>query len=353
MPIVTSESEISRLIKNGTGKNVWFVFGEDDFLKEMYCEKLIKSVLDDSLRVFNLHTFNDDENELDDIFACAETMPMMSEKIVVLVRNYPLSTLKKEKLREFEQGLRTNPDTALLIFYFNTIDIESGKNGPSKTAWKNDTPKWNEIIKIVEKYGIVARIDRRTPEQLAKSLVTKAKNYNTSISTDDAVYLVEKVGGDIQTVTNEFSKLCAFADGKPITKEMIDSVSTNSVEASIYGISDSILSGDVENAYRVAKEILRRKAPTEFILGTMASAFVNAYRYKLALNYDGNVREIENAYGVKGISMSSGVVRKIKLSSIKKCIDILQETDTKAKSFSTDDEILLTELIAKLAFCIK
>lgn len=339
-----NEEKLAKLIKEGAKENVWLLFGNDSFLKDMYCEKLVSSVVNESLKAFNFRVFNDDEADIGDILAATDLLPVMSERTCVLVRNFPLFSLRKDEIAELENGLKNMSETTVLIFFFNTINIEYGKK---------DAQKQTDIINMISKYGVAAQIDKRTPERTAKMLVSRAKDRNTRISVDDARYLVESVGGDMQTVQNEFNKVCSFADGKDVTREMIDEVCTKSIEASVFDISRCIISGNNDRAYKLMNELLRQKTPLQSIIGAMASAFVNAYRLKLSMNADRSPAEFKSAFKYNGnLSDISPFVRSSKLSSLKQCILILLEADTKSKSTSVNDAILLTELTARLAAAI-
>ena len=340
-----NEEKLAKLIKDGVKQNIWLLFGNDIFLKDLYCDRLVKATVNESLKAFNLRVFNDEEADIGEILAAADILPVMSERTCVLVRNFPLASLRKDEIAELENGLRDMSETTVLIFFFGTINFEYGKK---------DFQKWTDIVNLVSKYGICAQLDKRTPERTAKILVARAKDRNTRISAEDARYLVDTVGGDMQTVQNEFNKVCSFADGKPVTREMIDEVCTKSIEASVFDISKCIFGGDIDRAYKLMNELLRQKTPLPAIIGAMASAFVNAYRFKLALNADRSPAEFKETFKYYGnLSEISSFVRATKLSSLKECITVLLDADAKSKSTSTDAAILLTELTARLAAAVK
>lgn len=344
MPLI-NEEKLAKMLKEGIRDNIWLLFGNDTFLKDLYCEKLTDAVVSGSLKAFNLRVFNDDSADMEEILEACDILPVMSDRTCVLVRNYPLASLNKESTAAFEAGLKNLPETTVLIFFFNTINIDYGKK---------DERKWTDIVNLVMKYGVCARIDKRTPERTAKMLVSRAKQRNTEISQEDARYLTEAVGGDMQVVQSEFYKLCDYADGRPITRAMIDEICSKTVEASSYDISKCILSGDTDRAYKIITELLHQKTKKEYLLGSIASAFVNSYRYKLALNANKSVSEFKEAFGIKTQLGELGqFVRKTKLSDIKKCIDILLEADVKIKSTSADEYALFTELTAKLAATVE
>ncbi len=341
MPFI-DEDAFAKILKGEITENIFLFSGDDDYLKEHYCNLLTKKTVDESLMFFNFHKYEDDEADLETIFADAENLPLMAEKTCLLVRNYPLDGLSSKALTQFEENLKNIPDSTVMIFYYSGDTLPSGKN-----------TKWDAVIKVFERLGTVVKIEHRTPAKTAKLLVSRAKDRGTSIDYDTALYLVSSVGEDLQTVLNEFNKVCAYSQGKPVTAEMIDETAVKSVEASVFDISTSIFSGDTDKAYKILNELLRQKIPSSSIIGALASAYVNAYRLKLSYNSDKQISDFATAFGYKETKYSFGkiapFVRKSSVATLRSALDILSEADVKSKSSRIADDILLTELISKLS----
>ena len=161
------------------------------------------------------------------------------------------------------------------------------------------------------------------------------------------------MGEDLQTILNEFNKVCAYSQGQPVTTEMIDETAVKSVEASVFDISTSIFSGDTDKAYKILGELLRQKIPSSSIIGALASAYVNAYRLKLSYNSDKQINDFAAAFQYKETKYTFGkiapFVRKSSVATLRSALDILSEADVKSKSSRISDDILLTELISKLS----
>lgn len=335
------EDGLKKLLKTGYDKNVFMFYGDDDYLKNFYCEKIISVTVDDALKAFNLHIYEDDDTSLERIFADAEVLPVMADKTCLLIKNYPLNLLGSAQVKSFEKQLSEIPETTVMIFYFSSDIITGQKNS-----------KWDNISKIFIKLGNAVKIDHRTQAKTAKLLVSRAKEKGTQIDIDTANYLIECVGSDMSTLLNEFNKVCAYSCGQPVTKEMVDITAVKSIEASVFDISTSIFDGNTDKAYKVLQVLLKQKTPAQSIIGALASSYVNLYRYKVALNADKTVNEFAKEYQYRETKYQfrkiSGFARKTRLSSIRKSIYILSEADIKSKTMKINDEILLTELIAKL-----
>ncbi|MBR3596887.1 MAG: DNA polymerase III subunit delta [Clostridia bacterium] len=344
MPFI-DEDKFNSMLKGEIKQNIFFFCGDDDYLKEFYCTKLTSKTVDESLKFFNFHVYEDGDTALDVIFADADNLPVMAEKTCLLVKNYPLDSLKSEETKEFEHSLKNIPESTVMIFYNSASHIPTGKN-----------TKWDNIIKLFSELGTVVRIEHRTPHKTAKLLVSRAKEKGTSIDYETAMYLIDCVGDDLQTVLNEFNKVCAFSCSEPVTGEMIDMTAVKSVEASVFDISASIFSGDTDKAYKILSELLRQKTPASSIIGALASAYVNAYRLKVAYNADMRVEDFASVFQYKETKYTfnkiAPFVKKTKLSSLRQALDILSGADVKSKSSRISDEILLTELISKLASAV-
>lgn len=345
MPVI-DEEKFSKMLKNGLSGNIFFLFGEDTYLKDYYCEKLIDLTVDENLRFFNLHTYQDDETDLETIFADADNLPMMADKTCLLVRNFPLASLNADALKKLESQLRDIPETTILVFFYNALEVQY-------TPYKYS--KWNAVVNLFAKCGFAVQLDHRTPERMAKMLVSKAKTKGTSIDPEEALYLVQCVGDDMQTLMNEFNKICAFSEGEKITKEMIDRTAVKSVEATVYDIGLAICSGDIDKAFSILNEVLRQKTEVQLIIGALANTYVNIYRYKIALNAGKGYNDFAETFNYKNASLAfrdlSAFTRKSTIGSIRKAIGILSEADVRAKSTKVDERIFMTEVIAKLASC--
>ena len=139
---------------------------------------------------------------------------------------------------------------------------------------------------------------------------------------------------------------------------MIDATAVKSVEASVFDISAAIFSGKTDEAFAVANELLRQKTELQPMLGALASAYVDIYRYKVALNAGRGYSDFAESFGYTGklsyrFKKIEAFARQSSIASIRRAIDVLSEADVRSKSTRADPAILMTETIAKLASCVE
>ena len=344
-----NEDEMAKKLKAPITDNIWMILGDDDYLKEYYCSRLVSACVSDELQLFNYHVFNDDDSSLEDIFAAANNLPVMSEKTCLLIRNYPLNELGEKQLEAFRQSLRNIPDTTVMIFYHNTQTLFDGKYIVSK---------WASAVNCIAEKGIIVNLTHRSQNKTVKMLVSKAPSRGTTIGEQEARYLLETVGDDMQTLFNEFNKVCSYSCGKPVTVQMIDEIAVRSVEANVFDISTSLFSGNTDKAFAITNELLRVKTPVQMIIGSMATAFVNMYRYKAAAAAGRSIDELAEPFAYKDsyvytFRSLARFASDISDGNLRECIAVLSETDVQTKSTAFEPSALMTELIARLAALCK
>ena len=334
------ESEIKEQIKSGSFSNVYFIYGEEGYLKEYYVKKLKDKLVNPDFADFNFHQYEAKNSSIDDILQDAQMLPMMSEYNFILVHDYPLekNTSDVDALKEFFKDI---PESCVLVFWYDSIEIDLKKSA-----------KWKSIENLFAKAGSSVNLEKRSEGETAKLIVNSAKKRNCTIDMNNARYLISVSGNDIQTLFSELEKICAYASGREITKQDIDSLAVKSLQAKVYDLSKFILNSNSDGAYSVLNTLFAQKEEPISILAVISSCYIDMYRVKCAKAANQNENELSNYYSYKGreflIRNASRDCRNISFEALRNSIDVLQKTDELMKSSSIDKNLLLEETIAKL-----
>jgi len=347
---VLDEEGFGRYLKSGIKDNVFFIWGSDDYLKNYYCDTLVKKLVPEDMQTFNLHIYDNDETPFEEIFETAANYPMMSDYLCLLVRNYNIHKLDKNSFAQLKNKLAEIPETTVIIFYFETVEVEYGK------SWRPTA--WNPVVDWFGTACVSVELNPRTPEKLVSMLVKSAGKRGGSIDASTAAYFVEFVGVDLMNLNNEFDKLCDYSHGKPITRQMIDEVCVRSVSSDVFRICESLFARNNDEAFAVLNELIRIGVKAPEILGAMSSTFVNMYRMKVAFGCGRSLTDVARIFEMnKGQIYTAGklekTVRPLKSEAIRRCLDSLIAADMKIKRSSESDAVILTELIAKLGEVLK
>lgn len=335
-----NEAELKTQIKSNDLSNVYMFYGEENYLKEHYVNKLKDMVVDSAFADFNLHQYDGKNTSMSEILQDAEMMPMMAEKVFILVHDYPLdkSSADIDELKEFFKDV---PDTCVLVFWFDSITVDPKKNS-----------KWNGIINAFAKAGSAVNLERRTEGDLAKTIISSAKKRHCTIDSSNARYLISVVGSDIRTIFNELEKICGFVGEGEITRDHIDSLAVKCLQARVYDLSKYILAGNSDMAYGVLNTLFAQKEEPIAILSVISACYIDMYRVKCAKAANENEMELSKYYSYKGrdfvIRNAARDCRSISFESLRSAIDTLSLTDEKMKSTAVDKNLLLEETVAKL-----
>lgn len=334
------EKELKQQIKANDFSNVYFIYGEESYLKEFYINQLKDKLVDPAFSDFNFHRYEGKNSAIDAILQDSQTLPVMSKYSFILVHDYPFdkSSSDVNAIKEFFKDV---PESCILVFWFDNIEIDIKKNA-----------KWKAIESAFSKAGTSVNLEKRNENELVKLIVGSAKKRGCHIDSNCARYLISVVGSDIQTIFNELEKICAYAEKREITKNDIDKLAVKSLQARVYDLSKFILSKNSYGAYGVLNVLFSQKEDPISILAVISSCYIDMYRVKCAKAANENENELSDYFSYKGreflIRNAAKDCRHISFENLRAAIDILQNTDELMKSTSINKNLLLEETVAKL-----
>ncbi|MGN0532505.1 MAG: DNA polymerase III subunit delta [Eubacterium sp.] len=333
------EDELKQQIKSGDFAGAYLIYGEETYLKELYVKKLKEKIVDPTFEDFNFHEYEGRNASILDILQAADMMPMMSQRSMVLVHDFPFDTEGDVKhLLEYFEDVS---DTCVLVFWYDSIDVDVRKQ-----------KKWANIEKAFAKAGHSVNLEKKSESDLARTIVASAKKRDCTMDSTTARYLISIVGNDIKTIFNELEKLCSFTKTGTITKQDIDSVAVKSLQARVYDLSKFITRGDSDNAYAVLNTLIAMKEEPIMILSVVSSCFVDMYRAKCANAANVNPADLKQYFNYQGrdfvITNAVRDCRNVSIDNLRRGLDVLADTDEKMKSTAINQQLLLEETIAKL-----
>lgn len=334
------ENELKAQLKANEFSNVYMFYGEEGYLKEYYVKKLKAAVVEPAFADFNLHEYEGRDTSITEILQDAEMLPMMAERSFLLVHDYPLDKSSND-LEELKAFFKDVPDTCVLVFWFDSIEIDEKKNS-----------KWKTIIKQFDKAGSAVRLEKRTEGDLVKLLISYAKKRNCAIDSQNARYLISVVGNDIKSLFNELDKICAYSSNGNITKENIDNLATKSLQARVFDLSKNILNGNSDMAYTILNNLMAQKESEIAVLSVMASCYIDMYRVKCAKAAGESEMNVGEYFSYKGreflLRNAARDSRSLSFEGLRQSIDVLSQADEMLKSSTVDNRVILEEAIAKL-----
>ncbi|MBQ6265096.1 MAG: DNA polymerase III subunit delta [Clostridia bacterium] len=317
----------------------YLIYGDEDYLKKIYVNKIVSAVVDDDFAEFNYHKFNGKEVSLGDVYDSVEAMPMMSDTTCVLVEDMPFDTLDESGIVMLNDMVVNIPETCALIFYTSLAEL------PSKNR--------DSVKKLFEEYGTLAKLEKRESGDIVRTVENAAKKRGVPFENGAAKYLLECVGGDLNTIHNEMEKLCAYALGRTVTKADVDTVCSKTLEAKAFDIMRCLHSGRFETAMSKLETLISQKEEPVMLLGAFITSYMDIYRARAAVVSGFDATQPSKYYDYKRkefrLNNASRDSRGLSLPAIYECIEILAKADDLLKSYETDKALVLEQTLTKLA----
>ncbi len=249
-----SRVELERSLRQGLDP-LYLLVGPERYLRREAVQSITDAAMSTTLiREFNDASFSLLTDSVRSAIAAAEQLPMMSERRVVRVRDFA-------RLRDADEDVLihylSNPaPTTVMIFSADDLDKR-----------KKSTKALLDACTVVDFSPL--------KDSEAKAW---AKSYLKSVKTaaDDPVLseIVNLVGTDVQTLSNEIDKLAsAAAETGRITMEMVDGLIGRTRELSNFELGDHLLSSNRKRAMETLHRLLDDGAEPVMLIGLIAGNY--------------------------------------------------------------------------------
>jgi len=228
------EKALHAALKTRVFDPVYYLFGEDDFLKEQATRDLVEAAAERSTRDFNLEIRRAGELDAESLDALLSTPPMLAERRVVVLRE--VDKLKK--------GARTLLDRYLARAAKDTVLVLVAPSGV-----KPD--------KALSAHATVVEYAPLTGDRLPRWVSYHAQHtLGRSITPEAVTLLVEAVGGDLAQLAVELEKLASYTSETIDEHAVADVVGVRRGE-SLGDLLDAVAAKDADTALGLIPIILQ------------------------------------------------------------------------------------------------
>ncbi|MCR5033743.1 MAG: DNA polymerase III subunit delta [Lachnospiraceae bacterium] len=322
---------INEDIKSGEFKSVYLLYGEEDYLRFQFRDKLIKALVKEG-DTMNFARFSGKDISIPQIIDLAETLPFFADHRVILIEDSGFFESSCEDLAKYIQ----EPSQST-IFVFSETKVD----------------KRNKLYKAVDKQGIAAEM--RSPEgaQLSRWIASRMAGYGKSFASGALLdYFVKRVGTDMMTVDNELIKLSDYlGEREVVQKEDVDAVCIPQLQDMLFVMLGHISKGEKKQALRYYYDLVAlRRAPMMLLsmLNRQVNQLLQTKDLQLKRRSD---KEIEEAMKVKNF-----VVRKNKelaaafdLDTLQQMLELGISTETDIKMGNLQDNIGVEMLVIRFS----
>ena len=336
MPKIT-EADLKKHIKSREFSPVYLIYGAEQMYVRNYTEKLVRAIAGKAPSDFNFHRFAGEVN-LTELAASMYVAPFMSEYNLVLVSDAFFDLMTKTELDTFLEICGKHVEGTVLLISL-----------PSNTP-KDKTI--SAIIKAIGKKGAVCEFQKPNAMTLEKFIAKWANANGKLISRAAANKLVSLCGDDLTRLKNEVDKICSYSGGEEVSLEDIDKLATVNLESRIFDLSDAVLAGNGEKAFRVLDLLFYQKEEPIVMLYTLSNAYIDAYRVRVASECGviNTGLAADFSYGKRTFLLDrvKRSTNRVSTEALRKSLDLLMDADLKFKSVRLNERLYLEQLIAQL-----
>ena len=336
MPSIREE-DLKKHIREGSFSRLYFIYGDEGFLKKRYVDQILNTAVNGPMRDFNLHRFESGA-DWTEIASAVEAMPVMGGRTCVVARDTALDSVPPAQLHELICDL---PESCVLVFWQDASEINVKKSA-----------KWRSAIAEISKYGDVLELPLRDSPALIKILRDGADKRGCGLSAPAAGYLVSRCGSELSILLSELEKLTGYVRTGEITREHIDEICVKTVDASAFDLSKAIVKNDCGRAFSIIDELFAQRQEPVAILGALISAYVDMYRAKVASACGIGNAGVSAKFDYRGkdfrLKYAASDGARMSIPQLRGCLEELAEADRALKSTRAEPRQTLEVMIIKM-----
>ena len=331
-------SEFFTETASGSFRQVYLFTGPEELVKREALQKLREAILPVGLETLN-------ESVMEDVSAAkiieaAETLPVMCDRRLVVVRDWAPLMSGKSKDEESESKLMlewlSRPNNEVTLVFFMRQDADMRK----------------KLASELNKRGDVVTFDQLTDSELNKWVNSRLKPLKKKMAAQAVQQLVFTAGRELNRLDGELSKLAAFSGDRAIIDEAdIEAVVSPSLEYGAFDMLNHLFDGDAQGAYRLLGLMLERGGNRIAIIASIARQLRGLSFMASAAQAGQNAEETGrqlalNPYAAKLMAQKA---RRYPAAALEELYIAAIDTDYAIKSGQMRDSAALDRLFIKIS----
>lgn len=323
-------------------KNCYFIYSYDLGLVYNFLKRVESKNINKDFKQFNYTTIKFDNNfNIEYFFEVCNTIPMMSDKRIVVLEN--ASFLKRDgenkdvviKLKEYLKNL---PTYCIVIIYYIFQDQEKNK----------------DILSSFSNFGEVCKIQELKGEEFYKEVSLIFKKNDVLIKPVSIRFFCDRVVNDFLYIENEIIKLKSFVGENEVSKENIEKVVSRSFEHNVFSFINNVLDKKLRDSLKSLKELINSGKEANYIFSMLTNQFLKFLDIKIMLDFGLSNKEIIEKTKINQYVLNNFVKlsKKYSLKELVYIMDGFLNVEYKIKSLGNVDlsyeiENYVTSICAK------
>lgn len=321
--------------------NVVAVYGEVPELVEKKSNELVNDFLEEGKDDFNFIKFNLYETNISTIIEEALTLPFISEKKAIVVKNSFMFTGEKV-------SKEITPNTDQVIEFLEKYD---GNNLLIFEIYQSKLDERKKLTKTLKNTSKLYKVEQMSEQEMKSWIQNKLHENYKDIKQDALNLFIELTGINFNVISQELDKIILFlGDRTTINKNDVSLIINRSLEQNVFLLTEYIQKGDKNKAIQLVKDLIIMKEEPIKLLALITSNYRLYYQCKILSRKGYNGQQISKTINVHPyrVKLAFGQVKHYQLNELLNIIDHCAETDYKLKSSYIDKQLILELLILAL-----
>ncbi len=318
---------INEHIKSGEYSSIYLIYGEEDYLKKQYKDKLKNAIIGED--TMNYSYFEGKECTAKDIIQMGDTLPFFADKRLIIIEN---SSFFKSANDEMADYLKNTPDYLIIVFIESEVD------------------KRNKVYKAVNSNGYICEMKQQPTSVLIKWIAGILKKEEKTIDRQAIELLLSKTGASMDNIRSELDKLISYClDKSEITQQDVEAICTTQTVSRVFDMITAIAMKRQHQALELYYDLLTLKEPPMRILYLIVKQFNGILQVKEELADGMGNAQIASKMGVAPFIVGKYVTQAkyFSIDEIKQALNDCVDVEERVKNGKLEDKMAVELIIIK------
>ena len=315
-------------IKMGQLKNVYLLYGTEDYLKRQYRDKL-KHALVEPDDTMNFSAYEGKDINPKELIDLSETLPFFKEKRMILVEN---SGFFKNSCDDLAEYMSQVPESTCFVFVEEEVD------------------KRSKLFKAASRAGSAVEFETPKEDMLIRWILGRIQREGKKITQSVMQLSLSKTGSDMENIDKELEKLiCYTLDKTEISAADVEAICTGQTENKIFEMIDAISAKNQKKALDLYYDLLALKEAPMRILFLIARQFQNLLLIKSMSAKGYPAVSIAKTAGMPSFAVQKNLRQAgaFKINQLKEAIEDCGQAEEDVKTGRMADQLAVELLIVK------
>lgn len=315
-------------IKNQNFKSVYLFYGEENYLKRQYRDRLVHAMNPEG-DTMNMAHFEGKGIDVKEVISLGETLPFFAERRILVLED---TGFFKGQCPELPEYLGKLPEYLCMIFVEDEVD------------------KRSRMYKAVKNVGAVVEFavqDERTLMRWVLGILTRE---GKKITQRDMEFFLMKTGTDMTNIEMELEKLLSYTMGRDVvTAGDIEEVCTNQITNRIFEMVRAVSEQNQRKALDLYYDLLSLKEPPMRILFLLARQFNMMLQVKDLQRLGFDQKGMADKLGIQSFIVRNYVsfARKFPMERLRQAVEDFTSTEEDVKTGRLQDVMSVELMIVK------